>query len=66
MNLPPTQFEKNELDIILPLQDEMDQHERKVLEKALQIANGNKLECAKKLGITRATLYNRLKRLRMD
>ncbi|KAB2334672.1 AAA domain-containing protein [Cytobacillus depressus] len=54
----------NELDqTILPLQDEMDLHERKVLEKALQITNGNKLECAKKLGITRATLYNRLKRL---
>ncbi|WP_231734773.1 sigma-54 interaction domain-containing protein [Bacillus sp. FJAT-29937] len=48
---------------ILPLQEEMDQHEKRVLEKALQIANGNKLECAKRLGITRATLYNRLKRL---
>lgn len=48
---------------ILPLQEKMDQHEKSVLEKALQIANGNKLECAKRLGITRATLYNRLKRL---
>lgn len=48
---------------ILPLQEEMDQHEKRVLEKALEITNGNKLECAKQLGITRATLYNRLKRL---
>ncbi|QCJ45354.1 PAS domain-containing protein [Bacillus sp. S3] len=48
---------------ILPLQEEMDQHEKKVLEKALALTNGNKLECSKKLGITRATLYNRLKRL---
>jgi transcriptional regulator of acetoin/glycerol metabolism len=49
--------------VILPLQEEMDHHERKVLDKALALTNGNKLECSKKLGITRATLYNRLKRL---
>lgn len=48
---------------ILPLQTEMDQHEKKVIERALHKLNGNKLECAKQLGITRATLYNRLKRL---
>jgi PAS domain S-box-containing protein len=49
--------------VILPLQEEMDHHERKVLDKALALTHGNKLECSKKLGITRATLYNRLKRL---
>ncbi|WP_078410653.1 sigma-54 interaction domain-containing protein [Priestia abyssalis] len=48
---------------ILPLQEEMDQHEKKVIERALQILDGNKLECAKQLGVTRTTLYNRLKRL---
>ncbi|PFP31420.1 sigma-54-dependent Fis family transcriptional regulator [Bacillus sp. AFS073361] len=48
---------------ILPLQEEMDQYEKQVLEKALTLTHGNKLECAKKLRITRATLYNRLKRL---
>ncbi|MDQ6600837.1 sigma 54-interacting transcriptional regulator [Bacillus salipaludis] len=53
-------------DTILSLQEEMEQHEKKVLEKALRIVNGNKLECAKRLGITRATLYNRLKRLGME
>lgn len=55
---------RKESDVtILPLQEEMDQHEKKVIEKALKILDGNKLECAKQLGITRATLYNRLKRL---
>ncbi|MFP3846898.1 sigma 54-interacting transcriptional regulator, partial [Priestia filamentosa] len=48
---------------ILPLQEEMNQYEKKIIERALQILNGNKVECAKQLGITRATLYNRLKRL---
>ncbi|MFP3886865.1 sigma 54-interacting transcriptional regulator [Priestia filamentosa] len=48
---------------ILPLQEEMNQHEKKIIERALHILDGNKLECAKQLGITRATLYNRLKRL---
>ncbi|MEH7457211.1 sigma-54-dependent Fis family transcriptional regulator [Bacillus pseudomycoides] len=48
---------------ILTLQEEMEQHEKKILERALRILNGNKLECAKQLGVTRATLYNRLKRL---
>lgn len=51
---------------ILTLQEEMDQHEKKVIERALNIVNGNKLECAKQLGITRATLYNRLKRLGLN
>lgn len=51
---------------ILSLKEEMDQHEKKVVERALKILDGNKLECAKKLGVTRATLYNRLKRLGLD
>ena len=50
-------------DTILSLQEEMDEHEKKVIERALRILDGNKLECAKQLGVTRATLYNRLKRL---
>ncbi|MEC2721155.1 helix-turn-helix domain-containing protein, partial [Bacillus cereus] len=48
---------------ILSLPEEMDEHEKKVIERALRILNGNKLECAKQLGVTRATLYNRLKKL---
>ncbi len=47
---------------ILSLQ-EVEEHEKKVIERALRILNGNKLECAKQLGVTRATLYNRLKKL---
>jgi PAS domain S-box-containing protein len=61
-----TDFLENNMEmdmVILPLQEEMDHHERKVLDKALALTHGNKLECSKKLGITRATLYNRLKRL---
>ncbi|MBT2645158.1 sigma 54-interacting transcriptional regulator [Bacillus sp. ISL-34] len=52
--------------VIKTLQEEMDQHEKKVIERALQILDGNKLECAKQLGITRTTLYNRLKRLGLN
>lgn len=61
-----TDLQENNIEMksaIVPLQEEMDQHEKKVLEKALALTHGNKLECSKKLGITRATLYNRLKRL---
>ncbi|WP_454786404.1 sigma-54 interaction domain-containing protein [Neobacillus rhizosphaerae] len=54
---------KEKDDTILSLQEEMDQYEKKIIERALRIVDGNKLECAKHLGITRATLYNRLKRL---
>ncbi|WP_313432557.1 sigma-54 interaction domain-containing protein [Siminovitchia terrae] len=53
----------SEQEEILPLQEEMDLHEKGVLERALRIAEGNKAHCAKQLGITRATLYNRMKRL---
>lgn len=60
----PEQYDvQDKANLISTLQEEMDLHEKKVLEKALKLANGNKLECAKKLGITRATLYNRIKRL---
>jgi PAS domain S-box-containing protein len=69
LNQPPAilQDDPDEYDdTILPLQEEMDRHEKKVLERALKMVNSNKLECAKRLGITRATLYNRLKRLGLD
>ncbi|CAM4022589.1 sigma-54 interaction domain-containing protein [Mesobacillus zeae] len=53
-------------DVILPLKEEMERHEKMILKKALNLVNGNKAECAKLLGITRATLYNRLKRLCLE
>lgn len=43
-------------------QETMDAFERNLLVQALEEVNGNKLEMAKLLGISRATLYNKLKR----
>ncbi|MFD0616026.1 sigma 54-interacting transcriptional regulator [Paenibacillus sp. GCM10027629] len=43
-------------------QETMDAFERNLLLQALEEVNGNKLEMAKLLGISRATLYNKLKR----
>lgn len=65
-NLPSVNGGIETDETILLLQEEMDRHEKKVIQRALQIVNGNKLECARQLGITRATLYNRLKRLGLD
>ena len=50
------------MNTILSLQEEMDEHEKKVIERALRILDGNKLECAKQLGI-QEPLYKRIKRL---
>lgn len=46
-------------------QAQLDEFERKLLRQALESANGNKLVIAKQLGISRATLYNKLKRLNL-
>ncbi|SMF72305.1 PAS domain S-box-containing protein [Paenibacillus uliginis N3/975] len=46
-------------------QAELDKFERNLLLQALASANGNKLSIAKQLGISRATLYNKLKRLNL-
>ncbi|MGM1048677.1 MAG: sigma-54 interaction domain-containing protein [Bacillota bacterium] len=46
-------------------QAELDKFERNLLSQALASANGNKLSIAKQLGISRATLYNKLKRLNL-
>ncbi|WP_370937486.1 helix-turn-helix domain-containing protein [Amycolatopsis sp. cg13] len=42
-----------------------DQAEREVIVAAIAAAGGNKLEAARALGISRSTLYNRLKALRI-
>ena len=44
---------KNNDYSIVSLQEEMDKHEKEVIKRALQILDGNKVECAKQLGITR-------------
>ncbi|PFN08557.1 sigma-54-dependent Fis family transcriptional regulator [Bacillus cereus] len=45
------------------LDDALNKYERNIIQHALELENGNKLACAKRLGITRATLYNRMKKL---
>lgn len=47
------------------LQDELDSHERKVIEKTLELEKDNKLAAAKRLGVSRATLYNKMKKLQI-
>jgi uncharacterized membrane protein len=42
-----------------------DQAEREVIVSAIAVAGGNKLEAARALGVSRSTLYNRLKALRI-
>lgn len=55
-----------EVHDIGPLTDELEKYERKIILDALKLEKGNKLACAKRLGITRATLYNRIKRLHIS
>ncbi|MEI0737020.1 helix-turn-helix domain-containing protein [Paenibacillus sp. JTLBN-2024] len=46
-------------------QARLDDYERNLLQQLLEAAGGNKLAVAKQLGISRATLYNKLKRLQL-
>ncbi|OBW58851.1 sigma-54-dependent Fis family transcriptional regulator [Solibacillus silvestris] len=48
------------------LNEQLEQVERDILLEQLKLANGNKQVCAKNLGVTRSTLYNRLKKLNID
>ena len=45
------------------LQEQVDRYEKILLLEALQMENGNKSALAKRLGLSRATLYNKMKRL---
>ncbi|MDR6224913.1 sigma-54 interaction domain-containing protein [Desmospora profundinema] len=45
------------------LREELERHEKRVILESLKRVNGNKQACAKKLGISRATLYNRMNKL---
>ncbi|MCM3745037.1 sigma 54-interacting transcriptional regulator [Sporosarcina luteola] len=42
---------------------QLQQYEKDIILRELNKVNGNKLECAKNLNITRATLYNRMNKL---
>jgi PAS domain S-box-containing protein len=63
MNKEPTTspaFPQNEP---LPLQQELDRYEKKVILHVLERERGNKMETAKALGISRATLYNKMNKM---
>jgi len=50
----------------LTLKEQLEEYERRIIIHELDQTNDNKKECAKNLGITRATLYNRMNRLKID
>lgn len=45
---------------LLSLQQELEAHERRIILRAIELEHGNKQAAAKRLGISRATLYNKL------
>lgn len=47
----------------MPFTEQVQDFERKLITQELEKANGNKLQCAKNLKITRATLYNKMHKL---
>lgn len=49
-----------------PLKERLEEYEKAILIEELKKTNGNKQLCAQNLDITRATLYNRLKRLGIE
>jgi PAS domain S-box-containing protein len=50
-------------DNLVSLDQELMQYEKRVIEHALELEKGNKLAAAKRLGISRATLYNKMNKL---
>ncbi|GED71589.1 sigma-54-dependent Fis family transcriptional regulator [Brevibacillus reuszeri] len=47
------------------LREEQDQLDRKIIQQALALEKGNKQAAAKRLGISRKTLYNKMNKLRI-
>jgi len=50
----------------LSLNDQLQKFETDIIYRELKKVKGNKLQCAKNLGITRATLYNKMNKLNID
>ncbi|MBO1002526.1 sigma-54 interaction domain-containing protein [Pseudogracilibacillus auburnensis] len=50
----------------LSLNDQLQVFEKEIILRELKRSSGNKLQCAKALGVTRATLYNRMNKLNID
>ncbi|EMR06922.1 Nitrogen assimilation regulatory protein [Bhargavaea cecembensis DSE10] len=48
------------------LSDQLREYEKNIILKELKSADGNKQQCAANLGITRATLYNRMNKLGIE
>ncbi|XRD24804.1 helix-turn-helix domain-containing protein [Lysinibacillus fusiformis] len=57
---------KREFPLGTGLHHQLEHYEREIILDQLAKVNGNKKTCAKILGITRATLYNRLNKLNID
>lgn len=54
------------IDKSISLNERLQQIEKEIILNELEKVNGNKLQCAKNLQITRATLYNRLRKLGIE
>jgi len=50
-------------DLFAKFQEERSAFEKAVIQKAIELENGNKMAAAKRLGISRATLYNKMNKL---
>lgn len=61
--LPVASTLKSVLQESIPFTIQVQNFERKLIMQELEKANGNKLQCAKNLEITRATLYNKMHKL---
>ena len=65
--LSPTPVRPGVEEVELPtLQEELEQTERALIERALTAHGGNKAAAARALGIDRANLHRKMKRLRME
>jgi len=50
---------------VVPMKDMMEQHEYELIIQTLAECNGNKAKAARKLGIHRSTLYEKLKKYQL-
>lgn len=62
-SLPVANIAKPVQTEIAPLTEQIKNFERKLIVQELEKTSGNKLQCAKNLEITRATLYNKMHKL---
>lgn len=59
------QLTPNQRHSAMTLNKQLQLYEKKLIERAIQSAQGNKLVAAKNLGVSRATLYNKMNKLRI-